>query len=486
MPTPGELARATVERLYDKLLNRRRSIVRLESYFAGEQRLAFASDQWRAIHENRYKGFADNWCGVVGRAAPERTELLGVRIGDDSDVLSSNEKLLMRDWLVNDGEAQSAQGFLSTAITGRSFVTVWGDENDEPSMRWEHAAQTIVEYSDLGRATAALKAWTHDGTEYATLYTPEAVWKWQLETDMTDDGREVPVWVERLPFITGDDVWPIPNPLGVVPVVEFQNRPVLGKGPVSDIDGSIAMQDAVNLMWAYLFGAADYASMPGRVVMGAERPKMPLLDATGKVIGEQDLPMDKLADARVLFLTGENAKIGQWDAAKLDVFTSALHVMVKHLASQTRTPIHYIMGELGNVNGETLTATELPLAYKVREGHKHLSRPIREVFRLLALVRGNESLAEQCRTARLAWANPETATDAQQADAALKDVQIGFPFEVVLERRYGMSPTQIADVLAKRDKEATDPYVMAKLEGQQSDNSAAPEGGDEVPDEPAA
>ena len=53
---------------------------------------------------------------------------------------------------------------------------------------------------------------------------------------------------------------------------------------------------------------------------------------------------------------------------------------MKHIASQTQTPIHYIMGELGNVNGETLTATELPLATKVRSGHKHLTSPTREVF----------------------------------------------------------------------------------------------------------
>lgn len=206
---------------------------------------------------------------------------------------------------------------------------------------------------------------------------------------------------------------------------------------------------------------------------------MPILDENGQKIGEKPVDSTALQEGRMMWLTGKDTSIGQWDAAKLNVFTDVIHVMVKHLASQTRTPIHYIMGELGNVNGETLTATELPLAFKVREAHKHYTQPIREVFRRFALVRGNESVAEACRTARLEWANPETATDAQLADAALKDIQIGLPLETVLARRHRMSPSEIADVMAKREAQAMDPYLAGKLGGL-SDGADASEGGGDV------
>ena len=82
-----------------------------------------------------------------------------------------------------------------------------------------------------------------------------------------------------------------------------------------------------------------------------------VLDANGQKIGEQVISADQLKNGRLLWLTGENAKIDSWEPAKLDVFTEVINVAVKHIASQTQTPIHYIMGELGNVNGETLTAT---------------------------------------------------------------------------------------------------------------------------------
>ena len=41
-----------------------------------------------------------------------------------------------------------------------------------------------------------------------------------------------------------------------------------------------------------------------------------------------------------------------WDAAKLDVFTGVINVAVKHIAAQTKTPIHYIVGELRRTDVE--------------------------------------------------------------------------------------------------------------------------------------
>lgn len=473
-------ALAVTTRLHERLARRRPAIAKFEQYFDGQQRLAFASDSWRRMHSDRYRGFADNWCGVVGRAAPERTQLLGIRVGDDVKVQTPDERALWGHWVRNNGEAQSSAGFLSGAVTGRSFVTVWGDESGDPLLSWEHSSQCIVEYDELGRSRFGLKAWMDDAGEHVTLYTPDEVWKWSRDPEAVEPER--PVWAARLPEVTGDSSWPIRNPLGVVPIVEMPNRPVLGSGPISDISGTMAMQDAVNLMWAYLFSAADYASMPARVIMGQEPPKMPILDESGQKIGEQPVDKEALENGRMLWLTGTETSIGQWDAAKLDVFTDVLHVMVKHLASQTRTPIHYIMGELGNVNGETLTATELPLAYKVREGHKHLTHPVREVFRRIALVNGDGALAEACRTARLQWANPETATDSQVSDAALKDAQIGWSFASILEKRYGLSQQEISDEMQRRDAEQADPYLSAKLGGLTSDSPTVAAGSGEVPD----
>src|SRR3569833_1783610 len=120
------------------------------------------------------------------------------------------------------------------------------------------------------------------------LFSATDVWKFQrraahavMAGGITQTGLWVPGtfniattggWVAR--ENTGDDTWPISNPLGELPVREFEHKPQLRGEPLSRIDGTIAMQDGINLMWAYLFVAADYASMPARVIMGQEPPKL--------------------------------------------------------------------------------------------------------------------------------------------------------------------------------------------------------------------
>ena len=55
---------------------------RRSRYFEGDQPLAYASPQWQQFHADRYQGFSDNWCGVVGRSPVERLRIDGIRVGD--------------------------------------------------------------------------------------------------------------------------------------------------------------------------------------------------------------------------------------------------------------------------------------------------------------------------------------------------------------------------------------------------------------------
>jgi hypothetical protein len=391
--------------------------------------------------------------------------------------LDDDERALLRDWNLNEGPLQAGQGFLTSSIARRSAVIVWGDGNAEPVMQWEHPSQVVVDYEPGNRLRprAALKAWAEDDFEFATLYTSDEVWKWQRRithaytaSGLTPTGLFLPGvvgpssmgWEPR--ERTGDDTWPIANPLGEVPVREFEHKPMLMGEPLSRIAGTVAMQDAINMLWAYLFVAADFASMPARVVMGQEPPKLPILDENGQKVGEKPVDIQELARGRMLWLTGQHAKIDSYPAAKLDVFTEVVKVAVQHVMSQTSTPAYYVNGELGNTNGETLKATETPLVMDVREDHRFFTPPMRGVFRLMALVRGEDRVAEACRTARLQWRNPEIQNEAQLSDAALKDRQVGFPLEWVAQERYGLSQIDVDRVL---EMVARDPGGSGMLSG---------------------
>ena len=460
MITPEE-ALSKVNKLYAELSKRRRDVDHFEAYFRCEQPLAFASQEWKNFNADRFKGFSDNWCGVVASSPAERIKLTGVRLGTDSDILSDDEVQLMSDWQRNEMDAQSSQGILHTIITGRSAVIVWPDEYGDPRMDWERADQVIVAYEPGGRRrVAALKAWVDGELEYATLYLPDELWKFQRPVEKrgfvnlilpAGVGREEVAWTPR--EVDGE-LWPVQNPLGEVPVVEVPNRPMLGAEPISDIAGTISMQNAINLLWAYLFAAADYASMPARVVMGQEPPKIPVLDENGVKVGEKPVDIDALTRGRMLWLTGQDTTVGQWDPARLDGFLDVINRSVRHVAAQTRTPVHYIVGELANVNGETLLAGETGLVKKVEEWHLFGSGSLRDVFRLSALIRGRQAVAEALRSARILWADPQTRTQAQASDAAIKDRQVGFPLAWVAEQRYGLTPPEVQRMLELRDAES--------------------------------
>ena len=458
-----------VNRIYARLANRRGDIEKREEYYQGKQPLTFASEEWKKANQNRYVNFSDNWCAPVVNAEAERIAVTGIKITDFED----DARALYDQWMMNEMEAQSSQGFVTTLATSTSFVIVWGDENNEPSIEWQHPGSVEIEYdwANPRIRRAALKTWLDEEWEYATLYTPDAVWKYRRSRREYQQARDsqpkqskqyasdTGSWVAR--EIPGE-TWPVPNPLGEVPVVEIPNRPTLKGDPVSEIAGVIPMQDAINLLWVYLFVAADFASMPARVVMGQHPPKIPILDEKGEKVGERALDMDQLAQKRIAWLTGENTKIGQWDAAKLDVFTDVISMSVGHIASQTRTPPTYLITTAGmsNVSADGLKAAEIGLTKKVQEFQTFASPQIREVFRLVAKVQGKDELAKRVRLATITWKNPEIRSEAQLADALLKKKQLGYPLEYLMELD-GLDPQQIERVLSMAAAEQLDPQLEA-------------------------
>ena len=464
-------ALAIAERLYARLVNRRPSVQTFDDYYEGKQPLVYASKEWADWHKGRYEGFADNWCGVVANSPAERLEVLGVRAEDRRGDLVE----VWDDWLANEGEMQSSQGFLESIVATTSYAIVWGNRNNEPVMTWEHPSEVIVERDPVFNTVKyGIKATVYDGYEYLTLYEANALWKWRRKHNDERTGREYKTesglivhsyqntrgtgWEPYRPDT--DDVWPVPNPLKEPPIVEFPNRPRLRRDPVSDIAGTKAMQDAVNLLWAYLFTSADHASFPARVVLGQESPKIPILDEKGQKVGEKPVDLQEISHGRFLWLTNPEAKIDSWDAAKLDVFTEVIETAVGHIAAQTRTPQHYFMNK-DNIPATGYEAAEAGLVNKVNDQQRYFGAGVRGVMRLFALVRDNKKTADAMGSAYIHWKDAGVRSESQLADAMLKRRDVGYPFEYLLEMD-GHSPQEIQRIMEMKQRERQDP-VLAEL-----------------------
>lgn len=463
-------ALATVSRLARDLQWRQTDIRRFDDYYRGVQgKLKFASQEFAEHFKSRYGTFSDNWCGVVADAPVERLEVVGFRTGDAQDTKPDAD--LWRVWRANDADFFSDQAFLDAVIGKRAFMMVWGNPADEqtPRITWEHPAQAIIDYDpETHERRAGMKCWVDDTMEYATLLTPTHVWKWQrsrFQGPQTESGLLV-IGAESgwTPREVGNEPWPLPNPLGVVPMVELPNRPRLIGEPLSDIAGVAAMQDATNLFWSYLFSAADFSSFPARVITGAERPKIPILNAEGQVIGERPVPLEKFRQDRILWLEDPNAKIAEWQAANLTSYGDVIEMSVSHIAAQSRTPPHYLMSKIVNANAETLKTAETGLVKRTEEKTESYGRGIREGAAIVALAQGDEAKARSMRTGKTLWKGIENRSEAQAIDGAQKLHAMGYPLEYI-SRRIGIEPDEIEQIMEMRRREAElDPIGMLARE----------------------
>lgn len=464
MATEGEALRL-VGLLENELNRRRREIDRNNDYYRGKQPLKFASEEFAKFHGDRYREFSDNWVQVVADSPVERLTVTGFQAAGQERA----DRELWRTWQINGLDADSQLGFLGAVNSARSFVLVWGDPDDaeNPMVTFEDAGQCIVAYEpgSRRRRRAALKRWQDGNEDFATLYLPDEVWKFsrprgrqEKSPQMADVDEELRRWRPRE---LRTEPNPQDNPMGVVPMVELPNKPMLVEDPISDVSGVVAMQDAINLVWAMLFTATDYASFPQRVVLGAERPMIPKLNEAGEIIGKQPVDLEKFAVERVLWITGKDAQIAEWQAANLAAYTGIIEVAVGHLAAQTRTPQHYLIGKMANLSGDALLAAETGLVKRVDEKKLWYGQGLREAARLIALARGQADKAQAMRAGTVLWADSESRSHAQLADALVKLKDIGFPFEW-LARRYGLTPQEVADVVAMRRREMEmDPVAAA-------------------------
>lgn len=450
-----EQAVALVNKAADELRRRRPDVDELDRAYRGQFRLHYASDDFREFFASRYTNFADNWCGIVADAPHERLEVTGIRL--DGEETGDND--LWEVWRRNDADAYSDLTMLEAIVAKRGYALVWADENDDPIITWEHPSQAIVMYDPETRArTAGAKIWADDDLEYATLYLPDEVWKFQRANTHSSlvDFNGTPLQMGGGDWQVRPDGW-MTNPLGKVPLVELANRPRLRGEPFSDIEGTLALQRAINLLWAQLFTAADYASFPQRVILGAEIPTVPVLNADGVEVGERPIDLRKFAINRAIWLEDPNTKIDQWDAAKLDVYTDIIEVLVGHVAAQTRTPAHYLIigGTIANISADAMKALETGLVKRTEEKTQHFGRAIRDVFELVSLVQGDPGKAAAVRGGRVLWKDVENRSDAQRADALSKKRQIGYPLRYLLEQD-GLPPQEIERVMRMVAEEGTD------------------------------
>jgi hypothetical protein len=360
------------------------------------------------------------WGGLVVDSVLDRLEVSGIR--DDDDAAA---KTGWGIWQDNFMDSESKLGHASALTNGRAFAIVWPDDDGDPEITLESAEQMIVQYREGSRRhrLAALRQWVDpDGMQFATLYRPDGVYKFQRKGKLQDPALQAtnnPVlpdaeaaWDVR--EVPGES-WPLENPFGEVPVVELAVNRRLRPGSFGyargEFENCTGLIDRVNLLTFLGLVVAFWMGFPLRGVIGDKI----LRDDDGKMLPPFNVHADE-----VFQLENPEAKLAEFKAAdrgNLSIFDE-----LAQLAYLTKTPAHYFPMSTGlsNISADAIRALEGGMHAKVIDHKASLSEGWEEVLRLGGKVLNVEMSAR----AELQWKDSESRSLAERADAAskLKDI----------------------------------------------------------------
>lgn len=431
----------------------------LERYYDGNHPLAQALARAAQGADGAYRFLTalakENWGGTVVDAKNERIELQGARFGETGASKEAWQILQRNHW-----DAESKLLHQTALITGRAFAIAWDEDGDGlADITIEDPTTTVVEYVPGSRfnRVAALRRWQDGGIWYATLFLPDGLYKFVAQGSKPSDSP--PTDWDALEVDRED--WPIDNPIGRVPVVEFGINRRLRSGKYGTVKGEFEPHIAVidRIHYTVLCGLAGltWAGFQALALIGD-----PIKYATDPVTGENIVDdMGNLvsvapftyAPGKLIQVANPDAKLQQLSSDDVDSYLKHSGEYISRLAMLTETPI-YKMGsaQLVNVGVEAMRVLDDGHLARIGSHEIDFGESHEELLRLCFLIEGDDAKGNFA-AAEAIWKDPEMTTMAVKADAAVKLNGV-LPWQVIASLVFHASPTQIDEWQALKDAEA--------------------------------
>jgi hypothetical protein len=407
---------------------------RLVRYIRGRQALPWLPDNVESEYRDIARKSASNWLELVVRATAQGLHVDGY--GDATSETTAGSLVWDRGWQTNGMDAHQHSLHRAVLSLGYSYLPVLPADDGGVWMRPESAHRMFAVYDDPADEwpRAAVREVGKD--------------RW----DLFDD--------EARYLITPDGVTVSPHNLGICPIVKMQAQLDLLGDPQGEIEQVVPVQDRIVDATFTLQMVAKYGAFPQRWIAG--------LHAANDDDGNPIPPNIKAYVDHILIAKDPDTKFGQFAAADLRQYVEALEAHIRHLAAITQTPPHYLLGSLVNLSAESLAAAESGLQRKIRDRREVLGEGYEQAMRLAALILGDEVAAADT-SSQVHWADIESRSLAQVADALLKLGQLGIPAEMLVRMIPGWTQQdkeEAAAMIAQGD--ALDAMMRELTSGQVS------------------
>lgn len=385
-----------------------------------------------------------NWPELIVKSVSQRLSVSGFRFADKD--LGAQA---WTHWQRNRMDQRARQIDDAALIDGRAYAIVWNDAAGQPTIYVEDSSTTVVSYNADGEKVAALRRWKEAGRWYATLFLPGEIYKYEGPEDATT----VPAgekWKSR--DVPGEP-WPLRSKLAEIPVVEYALNTSISGGEFGSAAGEfervLPIIDRINTTVFSGLLAQTYSAFPVRALIGDKIRYEQRTDANGDLVTDDDgnPVMDpvapvQLAVNRLIQIENKDGKLVQLPEAQLDNYIKFAESHIRHLAAITQTPAHYLLGEMVNLSADAIRAAEAGLISKVKAHQVDLGESHEAVVRLLLLVDDpDREIPDDIETR---WADAESRSLAERADAAVKLASINMPWQLIGEKVLGLSEQEIA------------------------------------------
>ena len=434
-----------LELAVDTLQSKNIAYAPLFDYYSGDQPIRYAAERLRDIFENKQTRFTQNWCMVVVNAVCDRLRLMRWNVQDD-EALSDQLNLLWRSsGLTADMEAADR----AVAITGEAFVLAWPGETGAEAFYHDPRICNVWYDPENPRKKRMAAKWWNDDSEvwWLNLYYPDRILHYRADAGNTIKASSF--------LLVSEEV----NTAGRVPIFHlYRDRHIL-QGELTSV---IPLQDAINKLLADMMIAAEFGAFRQRwIITNTDTTKLKnnpngVWELPGAAPGEQP------------------TEFGEFEAAELTNYLSAIDRLAASIGIITQTPRHYFYAQGGDPSGEALIAMESPLTRKVQQYQARLGDGWADVAAFMLSIDGVEIDALDISPV---WADAETVQPRTEAEIRQMDVASGIPLVTSL-RWSGWTDAELEQLAVDREAEQVAQQAQlasAMVQAQRSfDQNAGP------------